>query len=334
MRPPRRRSARCWARARRRRRRSRSPGRSASCWSSAAERRWSSCSTISSGARRRSRPGRARRALSRARRSCCSAWPGRSCSSAARRGRSTLRLEPLAASDVDELIGERIPAARARIARRPAATHCSSRRCWRWPARRGSRGCCRRRCRRCSLHASISSTRPSAACSSAARSRGRCSTAAPCRRSPRRAPVTPRLAALVRKELIRPDQPTLGEDGFRFRHLLIRDAAYDALPKATRAELHERFAGWLSSRRRARRAGRDPRLPPRAGLRLPRRARDARRRRVGRGGAAAPGGRWPPRGPPPGLRRRCPPVRAPCRARIAGRVRPRASKPSSVDALF
>ena len=58
--------------------------------------------------------------------------------------------------------------------------------------------------------------------------------------------MTPRLAALVRKELIRPDRSQLaGEDGFRFRHLLIRDAAYDALPKATRAELHERFAAWL-----------------------------------------------------------------------------------------
>ena len=58
--------------------------------------------------------------------------------------------------------------------------------------------------------------------------------------------VTPRLAALVRKELIRPDAPQLqGEDGFRFRHLLIRDAAYDALPKAIRADLHARFASWL-----------------------------------------------------------------------------------------
>ena len=36
-----------------------------------------------------------------------------------------------------------------------------------------------------------------------------------------------------------------GEDGFRFRHLLLRDAAYGALPKADRAELHERYAGWL-----------------------------------------------------------------------------------------
>jgi class 3 adenylate cyclase/tetratricopeptide (TPR) repeat protein len=58
--------------------------------------------------------------------------------------------------------------------------------------------------------------------------------------------LTRRLAALVRKELIRPDRPQLaGEDGFRFRHILIRDAAYDALPKATRSDLHERFASWL-----------------------------------------------------------------------------------------
>jgi class 3 adenylate cyclase/tetratricopeptide (TPR) repeat protein len=63
--------------------------------------------------------------------------------------------------------------------------------------------------------------------------------------------LTPRLAALVRKGLIRPDTPRLpGEDAFRFRHLLIRDAAYDALPKATRAKLHERFADWLEDRGR------------------------------------------------------------------------------------
>ena len=58
--------------------------------------------------------------------------------------------------------------------------------------------------------------------------------------------VTPRLAALVRKELIRPDRALLaGEDAFRFRHILIRDAAYDALPKAVRADLHQRYASWL-----------------------------------------------------------------------------------------
>jgi class 3 adenylate cyclase/tetratricopeptide (TPR) repeat protein len=61
--------------------------------------------------------------------------------------------------------------------------------------------------------------------------------------------VTPRLAALVRKQLVGPDKTQLrGEDAFRFRHLLIRDAAYNALPKAVRAELHERFAAWLEQR--------------------------------------------------------------------------------------
>ena len=58
--------------------------------------------------------------------------------------------------------------------------------------------------------------------------------------------VTPRLASLVRKGLIRPDIAQIpADDAFRFRHLLIRDAAYDALPKAARTELHERFAEWL-----------------------------------------------------------------------------------------
>jgi class 3 adenylate cyclase/tetratricopeptide (TPR) repeat protein len=58
--------------------------------------------------------------------------------------------------------------------------------------------------------------------------------------------VPTNLMRLVRKELVRPTAAILpGDDAFRFRHLLIRDAAYDALPKATRAELHERFAVWI-----------------------------------------------------------------------------------------
>jgi class 3 adenylate cyclase len=61
--------------------------------------------------------------------------------------------------------------------------------------------------------------------------------------------LTARLTSLVRKELVRPDRPQLpGEDAFRFRHLLIRDAAYDALPKGVRADLHERLADWLDTR--------------------------------------------------------------------------------------
>ncbi len=54
------------------------------------------------------------------------------------------------------------------------------------------------------------------------------------------------LVALVRKELVRPDRSELSVgDAFKFRHILIRDAAYEALPKSDRAELHERFANWL-----------------------------------------------------------------------------------------
>ena len=54
------------------------------------------------------------------------------------------------------------------------------------------------------------------------------------------------LQALIRKELIRPERsPFLGEDGFRFRHHLIRDAAYQSMPKQARADMHERFADWL-----------------------------------------------------------------------------------------
>ena len=55
-----------------------------------------------------------------ARRSCCSASPGRSCSTAARSWPVTLRLEPLADEEVDDLIGEQLPGAlRERIARAP-----------------------------------------------------------------------------------------------------------------------------------------------------------------------------------------------------------------------
>ncbi|HEX9415704.1 MAG TPA: adenylate/guanylate cyclase domain-containing protein [Gaiellaceae bacterium] len=64
--------------------------------------------------------------------------------------------------------------------------------------------------------------------------------------APEEPELSARLVALVRRELVRPAKPQLpGDDAFRFRHLLIRDAAYDALPKGTRAELHERFAAWL-----------------------------------------------------------------------------------------
>lgn len=55
-----------------------------------------------------------------------------------------------------------------------------------------------------------------------------------------------RLMTLVRRDLIRPDRATpMGGDGFSFHHVLIRDTTYAAIPKAVRAELHERYAAWL-----------------------------------------------------------------------------------------
>ena len=54
------------------------------------------------------------------------------------------------------------------------------------------------------------------------------------------------LLALVRRDLIRPEAADFaGEEAYRFRHVLIRDAAYRSLPKNARADLHERFAAWL-----------------------------------------------------------------------------------------
>jgi class 3 adenylate cyclase/tetratricopeptide (TPR) repeat protein len=57
------------------------------------------------------------------------------------------------------------------------------------------------------------------------------------------------LQTLVRKGLIVPARSTLvGEDAFRFHHGLIQDVTYRAIPKERRAELHERFAGWVEGR--------------------------------------------------------------------------------------
>ena len=69
-----------------------------------------------------------------------------------------------------------------------------------------------------------------------------------------RRPLVPaQLGALIRKELIRPDKPVFaGEDAYRFRHLLIRDAAYESIPKLVRADLHERHAEWLEEKARER----------------------------------------------------------------------------------
>ncbi len=55
------------------------------------------------------------------------------------------------------------------------------------------------------------------------------------------------LMTLARKELLRPPD----SDGtFAFRHALIREAAYAALPKQVRADLHERYFDWLETQPR------------------------------------------------------------------------------------
>jgi predicted ATPase len=62
--------------------------------------------------------------------------------------------------------------------------------------------------------------------------------------------VAANLEHLVRKDFIGPDdRPVVpGEEGYRFRHQLIRDAAYNGIPKVERAGLHERFARLIEER--------------------------------------------------------------------------------------
>ncbi len=60
--------------------------------------------------------------------------------------------------------------------------------------------------------------------------------------------VLPTVRALERKQLFRVDQAALpGQDAYRFRHILIREAAYERVAKEVRARWHERFADWLEA---------------------------------------------------------------------------------------
>jgi predicted ATPase/class 3 adenylate cyclase len=63
-----------------------------------------------------------------------------------------------------------------------------------------------------------------------------------------KAQVGVRLSALVARELIHPAVTSLADEGYRFDHILVRDAAYGALLKRERAVLHERFATWAERR--------------------------------------------------------------------------------------
>jgi predicted ATPase/class 3 adenylate cyclase len=57
------------------------------------------------------------------------------------------------------------------------------------------------------------------------------------------------LQALMRKELVQPDRSSfVGEDAFKFAHIVTRDTAYAGMPKGVRSHLHARFAGWLEGK--------------------------------------------------------------------------------------
>ena len=200
-------------------RRTRSRGRSARLLEdAAASGRSSSSSTTSTGARRRFLDLVEQTALPRrARRSCCSAWPGPSCSSAARlagrrcaSSRSASRRSTSCSPARDRRRAAR--ADRRGRGRQPAVRPGDARD--RRP-RRTARSACRRRCRRCSPRASTGSTPGErrvlerGAVEGEIFHRGAVQALAPATSTP----VPPRLAALVRKELVRPDRPQLRRRG-------------------------------------------------------------------------------------------------------------------------
>ena len=60
--------------------------------------------------------------------------------------------------------------------------------------------------------------------------------------------VMPTVRTLARKQLFRSDQAALpGQDAYRFRHILIREAAYERVAKEVRSRWHEAFADWLEA---------------------------------------------------------------------------------------
>ena len=187
-----------------------------------------------------------------------------------KRHAATISLEPLREDDSRRLIANLLgrglsrPTSRSGSPMLPRATRSSPRSCSRcWSTTRRSRGTTaagwlrttspscvfRRRSTRSSPRDSTLARGASARCSYALRSRARVFHYGALRELAPESPMRPsetNLASLVRRDIIRPDRSSFpGDDAYRFRHLLIRDAAYWSLAKATRADLHERFAAWL-----------------------------------------------------------------------------------------
>jgi predicted ATPase/class 3 adenylate cyclase len=59
--------------------------------------------------------------------------------------------------------------------------------------------------------------------------------------------LTPSLETLERRDFVHPhrESTVVGEREYEFKHILIRDVAYERLPKGRRAELHALFVAWL-----------------------------------------------------------------------------------------
>jgi len=74
--------------------------------------------------------------------------------------------------------------------------------------------------------------------------------------APEEAQVTTRLAALVRRRLVRPDRAQIaGDDGYRLRQLLVRDAAHDPPPQAVPSVLPRHVACPAGEQEHARKRG-------------------------------------------------------------------------------
>ncbi len=223
-------------------------------------------------------PRRARSSSSASRvPSCSRSGPsGRACTCASSRSRTakrrsfSTRSTPVASSPRSS------GAASPRLRRGIRSTPSSSSRCL--PTRLAtpsSSSRCRRRSRPCSPRGSTASIRSSGRCSQRAAVVGKefwPGAVAALDGGDETLGAT--LLGLVRRELVEPAVSSIpGQDGFRFRHALIRDAAYAGIPKRTARRPPRAFRRLARAPRHSRRVRG---LPPRAGVPLSRRARIAR----------------------------------------------------------
>ena len=122
------------------------------------------------------------------------------------------------------------------------------------------------------------------------------------------------LHALERKEFVRRERRSsvAGETEYAFRHALVRDVAYEQIPRAQRAEKHRRAAEWIESLSRPGGPRRDARAS------LCERARVRARRGTGPGAARRACARGLARSGRPRLRAQ---RSAPGRGLLQGRAR-------------